>query len=74
MFDLDAYLARIGVSRRPSLREVHTAHATSIPFEGFDAHMGIAPPLGSTSKLFLVPIFARSVGFGRRLPTLRSRG
>ncbi|HVA19836.1 MAG TPA: arylamine N-acetyltransferase [Solirubrobacteraceae bacterium] len=47
MFDLEAYLARIGLSGHPSLRELHPAHATSIPFEGFDAHMGIAPALGS---------------------------
>jgi N-hydroxyarylamine O-acetyltransferase len=45
MFDLDAYLSRIGLSGRPSLADVHIAHATTIPFEGFDPHMGIAPRL-----------------------------
>jgi N-hydroxyarylamine O-acetyltransferase len=45
MFDLDAYLSRIGLSGRPSLADVHVAHATTIPFEGFDSHMGIAPRL-----------------------------
>ncbi len=45
MFDLDAYLSRVGLSGRPSLADVHVAHATTIPFEGFDPHMGIAPQL-----------------------------
>ena len=27
MFDLDAYLSRIGLSGRPSLADVHVAHA-----------------------------------------------
>lgn len=47
MFDLDAYLSRIGLSGRPSLADVHIAQATTIPFEGFDPHMGIAPRLGA---------------------------
>jgi N-hydroxyarylamine O-acetyltransferase len=47
MFDLDAYLSRIGLSGRPLLADVHVAHATMIPFEGFDSHMGIAPRLGA---------------------------
>jgi N-hydroxyarylamine O-acetyltransferase len=39
---LDAYLARIGLSRRPrpGLAEVHRAHATTIPFENFDSFSG----------------------------------
>jgi N-hydroxyarylamine O-acetyltransferase len=41
VFDLDAYLARIGLSGRPSLAEVHRAHITSIPFENLDPHRGI---------------------------------
>ena len=45
MFDLDAYLARIGLSGRPSLAEVHRAHITSIPFENLDPHRGIAVSL-----------------------------
>jgi len=38
--DLDAYLARIGLSGRPGLAEVHRAHATSIPFENLDSCNG----------------------------------
>ena len=41
MFDLDAYLARIGLSGRPSVAEVHRAHITSIPFENLDPHRGV---------------------------------
>jgi N-hydroxyarylamine O-acetyltransferase len=41
VFDLDAYLARIGLSGRPGLAEVHRAHITSIPFENLDPHRGI---------------------------------
>ena len=43
MLDFDAYLERIGlsVSGRPTLHEVHRAHATSIPFENLDPHRGI---------------------------------
>ncbi|MCW3029045.1 MAG: putative acetyltransferase [Solirubrobacterales bacterium] len=40
MFDLDAYLARIGLSGRPSLAEMHRAHTTSIPFENLDPRRG----------------------------------
>lgn len=40
MFDLDAYLDRIGLRGRPSLHEVHLAHSTSIPFENLDPHRG----------------------------------
>lgn len=45
MFDLDAYLQRIGYTgeRRPSLavlRAVHRAHALSIPFENLDILLG----------------------------------
>jgi N-hydroxyarylamine O-acetyltransferase len=38
--DLDAYLARIGVSREANLQEIHRAHATSIAFENFDSYSG----------------------------------
>jgi N-hydroxyarylamine O-acetyltransferase len=38
---LDAYLARIGLSGRPGIGEVHRAHATSIPFENLDPHRGV---------------------------------
>ncbi len=41
MFDLDAYLERIGCSGRPGLAEVHRAHVTSIPFENLDPHRGV---------------------------------
>jgi N-hydroxyarylamine O-acetyltransferase len=41
MFDLDAYLARIGLHGRPSVSEVHRAHLTSIPFENLDPHCGL---------------------------------
>jgi N-hydroxyarylamine O-acetyltransferase len=41
VFDLDAYLARIGLTGRPSIEEVHRAHVTSIPFENLDPHCGI---------------------------------
>lgn len=41
MFDLDAYLARIGLSGRPSIAAVHRAHSIAIPFENLDPHLGI---------------------------------
>lgn len=41
MFDLEAYLARIGVRDRPGLAAVHRAHVTSIPFENLDPRRGI---------------------------------
>jgi len=41
MFDLDAYLERIGLSGRPRLEEVHRAHVASIPFENLDPHSGV---------------------------------
>src|SRR5581483_3831067 len=40
MFDLDAYLERIGLDGIPSLAAVHRAHVTSIPFENLDPHGG----------------------------------
>jgi N-hydroxyarylamine O-acetyltransferase len=52
MLDLDAYLARVGLSRRPglsgrpgpngppALAEVHRAHVTAIPFENLDPRRG----------------------------------
>lgn len=40
MFDLDAYLERIGLRGRTSVSEVHRAHITSIPFENLDPHCG----------------------------------
>ena len=41
MFDLDAYLERIGLNGRPSIAEVHRAQLTSIPFENLDPHQGL---------------------------------
>jgi len=45
VFDLDAYLERIGLDRRPSVAQVHRAHLTSIPFENLDPHRGLPVPL-----------------------------
>jgi N-hydroxyarylamine O-acetyltransferase len=45
VFDLDAYLARIGMQARPSLAQVHRAHATSIPFENLDPQRGVPASL-----------------------------
>jgi N-hydroxyarylamine O-acetyltransferase len=39
--DLEAYLARIGAGARPSLADVHRAHATTIPFENLDPRRGV---------------------------------
>jgi N-hydroxyarylamine O-acetyltransferase len=40
MFDLDAYLDRIGLRERPGIAEIHRAHVTSIPFENLDPRRG----------------------------------
>ena len=45
MFDLDAYLKRIGLEAPASPAEVHRAHVTSIPFEGLGPHIGEPVPL-----------------------------
>jgi N-hydroxyarylamine O-acetyltransferase len=47
VFDLGAYLRRIGLEGSPSPAEIHTAHATSIPFEGLDPHLGVPVGLGA---------------------------
>ncbi len=47
MLDLDAYLERIGLSGRPSIAELHRAHATTIPFENLDPHRGIPVSLAA---------------------------
>jgi N-hydroxyarylamine O-acetyltransferase len=39
--DLDAYLARIGLSGRPPLATLHRAHVCSIPFENLDPLTGM---------------------------------
>jgi N-hydroxyarylamine O-acetyltransferase len=41
VFDFAAYADRIGLRGRPSLAEVHRAHALSIPFENLDPHRGV---------------------------------
>lgn len=41
MFDLDAYLERIGLRGRPSVTDVHRAHALAIPFENLDPRRGV---------------------------------
>ena len=41
MFDLDAYLGRVGLRRRPGLAELHRAHVTAIPFENLDPRRGV---------------------------------
>jgi N-hydroxyarylamine O-acetyltransferase len=41
VFDLDAYLQRIGLRGRPDVRAVHRAHVTSIPFENLDPRRGV---------------------------------
>jgi N-hydroxyarylamine O-acetyltransferase len=45
VFDLDAYLERIGLNGRPSIAQVHRAHLTSIPFENLDPHQGLSVSL-----------------------------
>jgi len=45
MFGLDAYLERIGLSGRPTLSQMHRAHATSIPFENLDPQRGVPASL-----------------------------
>lgn len=41
MLDLAAYLARIGIGRRPDLPELHRAHTATIPFENLDPRRGV---------------------------------
>lgn len=48
MFDLDAYLDRIGLTGNPTLAAVHRAHACSIPFENLDPHRGVAVSLDAS--------------------------
>jgi N-hydroxyarylamine O-acetyltransferase len=45
VFDLDAYLARIGLRGRPTIAEMHRAHVSSIPFENLDPASGRAVSL-----------------------------
>jgi N-hydroxyarylamine O-acetyltransferase len=41
MLDLEAYLARVRLSGRPGLAELHRGHVTTIPFENLDPRRGI---------------------------------
>jgi len=41
MFDLDAYLQRLGLSEYPGIAGLHRAHVAAIPFENLDPHAGI---------------------------------
>jgi N-hydroxyarylamine O-acetyltransferase len=48
MFELGAYLARIGIGdQSPALAHVHRAHVVAIPFENLDPHQGIPVSLAS---------------------------
>jgi N-hydroxyarylamine O-acetyltransferase len=49
VFDLDAYLYRIGAPRDPTLAEVHRAHVMAIPFENLDPRAGLPLRLDSDS-------------------------
>lgn len=41
MFELDAYLDRVGLTGRPPIKDLHRAHVTRIPFENLDPHRGV---------------------------------
>ena len=41
MFDLDAYLDRVGLRGPPGLAELHRAHVMAIPFENLDPRRGV---------------------------------
>lgn len=45
MFDLDAYIARVGLTGRPTIAELHRAHVATIPFENLDPHRGVGVSL-----------------------------
>ena len=60
MFDLDGYLARIGLSGRPSIAEVHLAHSTTIPFENLDPHRGVEVSLTAEDLADRAPCSTRS--------------
>jgi N-hydroxyarylamine O-acetyltransferase len=40
-FDLDGYLARLGLTGRPTVAELHHAHVVAIPFENLDPMRGV---------------------------------
>jgi N-hydroxyarylamine O-acetyltransferase len=41
VFDVDAYVGRVGLAGRPALAELHRAHVAAIPFENLDPHRGV---------------------------------
>jgi N-hydroxyarylamine O-acetyltransferase len=45
VFDVPAYLSRLGLTGQPSVTELHRAHVVAIPFENLDPHRGVAPAL-----------------------------
>jgi N-hydroxyarylamine O-acetyltransferase len=45
VFDLDAYLDRIGLAGHPTIAAVHRAHVAAIPFENLDPHRGLGVSL-----------------------------
>jgi N-hydroxyarylamine O-acetyltransferase len=49
VFDLDAYLYRIGAPRDPTPAELHRAHVLAIPFENLDPQAGIPVDLDPES-------------------------
>ena len=67
---VDAYLARIGVSERPgasaadgdTLRRLHSAHLHAVPFENLSIHLGEPVPLDGTA-LFEKIVVRRRGGF-----------
>jgi N-hydroxyarylamine O-acetyltransferase len=62
MFDLPAYLDRIGCRGRPGLAQVHRAHATTIPFENLDPQRGVPVEL-DTDALQGKLVVARRGGY-----------
>jgi len=59
VFQLDAYLDRVGLAGRPPIKDLHRAHATTIPFENLDPHRG-APV-----SLAIADLQRKLVGEGR---------
>jgi N-hydroxyarylamine O-acetyltransferase len=47
VFDLAAYLDRIGLDGSPGLAEIHRAHVAAIPFENLDPHRGVPVSLAA---------------------------
>ena len=62
LFDLDAYLERVGLQGRPSLTQLHRAHVCSIPFENLDPYTGV-PVLLDEDALFEKMVGRRRGGY-----------